>query len=62
LLLRCGRQAPCSLVGAASAGSIAYLAGGQVRLLYEPCALMDESSSMLYDPSAMPYRWKCRHG
>jgi hypothetical protein len=62
LLLRCGRQASCSLVGAASAGSIAYLAGGQVRLLHGPYALVDGSSSMLYDPSAMPYRWKCRHG
>ena len=29
VLLRCGRQAPCSLIDAASAGSIAYLAGGR---------------------------------
>ncbi len=62
ILLRCGRQAPCSLVGAASAGSIAYLAGGRVRLLHKSCSLLDESSSMLYDSSAMPCRGKCRHG
>jgi hypothetical protein len=61
ILLRCSRQAPCSLAGAASAGSIAYLAGGQVRLLYTAFSLLDESSSMLYDSCAMPYE-KSRHG
>jgi hypothetical protein len=61
VLLRCGRQAPCSLVGAASAGSIAYLAGGQVRLLHGSCSLLDVSSSMLYDPCAVPYHRKCRY-
>jgi hypothetical protein len=60
ILLRCGRQATCSLVGAGSAGSIAYLTGGRVRLLHKPFALLDVLSSMLYDPSAMPYHRKCR--
>jgi len=62
LLLRCGWQALCSLVGAASAGSIAYLARGRARLLYGSCSPLDESSSMLYASSAMPYRGKCRNG
>jgi hypothetical protein len=62
LLLRCGRQGPCSQVGAASAGSIAYLLGRRVRPLHGPSSLLDESSSMLYDMAAMPYCGKCRHG
>jgi hypothetical protein len=62
LFLRCGRQAPYSLVGAVSAGSIAQHAGGRVRLRYASCALLDKSSSMLYDLSDLPHRGKCRHG
>jgi hypothetical protein len=61
ILLRCGRQAICSLVGAASAGSIAYLPGEQIRLLHRSSSLLDVSSSMLYDPSAMPYHGNCRY-
>jgi hypothetical protein len=61
VLLRCGRQAACSLIDAASAGSIAYLAGGEVRPLHRSCSLLDASSSMLYDPCAVPYHGKCRY-
>jgi hypothetical protein len=61
ILLLCGRQALCSLVGAASAGSIAYLEEAQVRLLHRSCSPLDVSSSMLYDASAMPYLGKCRY-
>jgi hypothetical protein len=61
VLLRCGRQAPCSLIDAASAGSIAYLTGGQVRPLHRSCSLLDVPSSLLYDPCAVPYQGKCRH-
>jgi hypothetical protein len=61
VLLRCGRQALCSLIDAASAGSIAYLAGGQIRLLHRSYSLLDPSSSMLYDPCAVPNHEKCRY-